>query len=89
MRMSLFYIVALLVFSFQVMSDDMSYEDRQKLHQIERDISRLSSSTIGDPRDRQMQVESLMRQQELIYSKYGAQASPRVVIQNQQRRGYR
>jgi hypothetical protein len=66
-----------------VRATEMSNEDKQKLHQIERDLERVSSSGIGDPSSRNAQVEALMRQQELIYSKYGAQASPRIVIQDQ------
>lgn len=62
---------------------EMSYEDKQKLREIERDLERVSSSGIGDARSRNAQVESLMRQQEMIYSRYGGRASPRIVIQDQ------
>lgn len=66
---------------------EMSYSDEHMLKQIQRDIERLSSSGIGDARDRQMQIEALMRQQEMIYAKYGAQISPRTVIQYPDNRG--
>lgn len=83
MRRLLLLVFLCVVVGSQIMADDMSYDDKQKIHQIERDIERLSGSSIGDAKDRQMQIEALMRQQELIYSKYGAQASPRIVIQDQ------
>jgi len=70
-------------------SEEFSNEDRHRLHEIQREIDFLSSSTIGDARARQEKIEALIRQQELIYSKYGAQASPRVVIQDQGRPGQR
>ncbi|QSA98813.1 DUF4124 domain-containing protein [Methylococcus sp. EFPC2] len=71
-----------------VQQPGLSYSDKQQLKQIERDIERLSSSGIGDPGSRQQQIQALQRQQELIYSKSGAQASPQVIINRTRARNY-
>lgn len=73
-------IVLLMGYMAQPYAEVESYADRQALRQIERDIERVSSSGIGDAQSNRMQVEALMRQQEAIYSKYGARLSDRTNV---------
>jgi hypothetical protein len=61
---------------------DLNYDDRQKLHQIERDIERLSTSSIGTVQDRQMQINALTRQRDAVYGSYGVQPGTMVTIQD-------
>ena len=59
----------------------MSYEDRRKLHAIERDIARIASSSFDTPEQRQSQVDALAHQRDLINAQYGIHAGPAVVVQ--------
>ncbi|NJD05438.1 MAG: DUF4124 domain-containing protein, partial [Methylococcaceae bacterium] len=61
---------------------DMSYADRQKLRQIERDIERVSTSSFGTVQDRQTQINALTRQRDIIYGGYGVQPGTTVTIQD-------
>ena len=63
-------------------ASEMSYTDRQKLKQIERDIERISSSSIGTVQDRQLQINALGRQRDAVYGTYGVQPGTTVTIQD-------
>lgn len=63
-------------------ASDMSYGDRQKLRQIERDIERISTSSIGTVQDRQLQINALTRQRDAVYGTYGVQPGTTVTIQD-------
>jgi len=59
----------------------IGFRDRNALHQIERDIERISTSSIGTPQDRQLQVDALAHQRDRIYGSYGVPLATTVTIQ--------